>query len=43
MVGAIDLVLAGLLLRIGGQLLKGPYLPETAAGISRTTRTLRGR
>ena len=42
-VGAIDLVLAGLLLRIGGQLLKGPYLPETAAGISRTTRTLLGR
>ena len=29
-------------LRIGGQLLKGPYLPETAAGISRTTRTLLG-
>ena len=43
MVGAIDLVLAGLFLRIGGQLLKGPYLPETAAGISRTTRTLLGR
>ena len=42
-VGAIDLVLDGLLLRIGGQLLKGPYLPETAAGISRTTRTLLGR
>ena len=42
-VGAIDLVLAGLFLRIGGQLLKGPYLPETAAGISRTTRTLLGR
>ena len=29
--------------RIAGQLLKGPYLPETAAGISRTTRTLLGR
>jgi len=36
-------VLAGLLLRLGGQLLKGPYLPQTAAGISRTTRTLLGR
>jgi hypothetical protein len=42
-VGAVDLVLAGLLLRLGGQLLKGPYLPQTAAGISRTTRTLLGR
>ena len=42
-VGAVDLVLAGLLLRLGGQLLKGPYLPQTTAGISRTTRTLLGR
>ena len=41
-VGAVDLVLAGLLLRLGGQLLKGPYLPQTTAGISRTTRTLLG-
>ncbi|NBO29508.1 MAG: phage holin family protein [Synechococcaceae bacterium WBA_2_066] len=42
-VGAVDLLLAGLLLRLGGQLLKGPYLPQTTAGISRTTRTLLGR
>jgi len=43
LVGAIDLVLAGLLLRIGGIQLKGPYLPQTTAGLSRTTRTLLGR
>jgi len=42
-VGAIDLVLAGLVLRIGGQLTKGPYLPQTTAGITKTTRALLGR
>ena len=42
-VGAIDLVLAGLLLRIGGQLTKGPYLPQTIAGLTKTTRALLGR
>ena len=42
-VAAIDLVLAGLMLRIGGQLLKGPYLPQTTAGLTRTTRTLIGK
>jgi len=42
-VGAIDLVLAGLFLRIGGQLTKGPYLPQTTAGITKTTRALLGR
>jgi uncharacterized membrane protein YqjE len=42
-VGAGDLVLAGLLLRIGGGLLKGPYLPQTTAGIAKTTRTILGR
>ncbi|NQV11463.1 MAG: phage holin family protein [Cyanobacteria bacterium] len=38
-----DLVIAGLMLRIGGQLLKGPYLPQTTAGLSRTTRAIFGR
>jgi hypothetical protein len=42
-VALIDVVLAGILLRIGGQLLKGPYLPKTTAGITSTTRTLLGR
>jgi len=40
---AIDLLVAGLFLRVGGQLVKGPYLPETMAGLTRTTRALMGR
>ena len=40
---ATNLVLSGLLLRIGGQLSKGPYLPETMAGLTKTTRALVGR
>jgi uncharacterized membrane protein YqjE len=40
---ALDLVLAGLFVRVGGQLLKGPYLPQTAAGLSKTTKALLGR
>ncbi|MEB3201233.1 MAG: phage holin family protein [Synechococcus sp.] len=42
-VAALDLVLAGLFVRVGGQLLKGPYLPQTAAGLSKTTRAILGR
>ena len=40
---AIDLVVAGLFLRVGGRMLKGPYLPETMAGLTKTTRALIGR
>ena len=40
---AIDLVVAGVFLRVGGQMLKGPYLPETMAGLTKTTRALLGR
>jgi uncharacterized membrane protein YqjE len=40
---ALNLVLAGLFLRIGGQLTKGPYLPQTTAGLTKTTRALLGR
>ena len=40
---AANLVLSGLLLRLGGQLTKGPYLPETMAGLTKTTRALVGR
>ena len=43
LVAGIDIVLAGISLRLGGQLLKGPYLPETTAGLMRTTRALTGR
>ena len=42
-VAALNLVLAGLFLRVGGHLLKGPYLPETTAGLTKTTRAILGR
>jgi uncharacterized membrane protein YqjE len=42
-VAAVNLVLAGLFLRVGGHLLKGPYLPETTAGLTKTTRAILGR
>ena len=42
-VALIDVVLAGILLRIGGQLLKGPYLPKPPAGLPSPTRPLLGR
>jgi len=29
--------------RVGGQLLKGPYLPQTTAGITKTARAVLGR
>ena len=38
-----NLVLAGITLRIGGQVLKGPYLPQTLDGLSRTVRAVLGR
>jgi hypothetical protein len=41
--GAVNLGLSGVLLRIGGQLTKGPYLPETMAGLTKTTRAIVGR
>jgi len=39
----IDLVVAGLFLRVGGRMLQGPYLPQTMAGLSKTSRALLGR
>ena len=39
----INLSLAGISLRIGGYLAKGPYLPETLEGISKTTRAVLGK
>ena len=39
----INLVLAGMSLRIGGYLAKGPYLPETLEGISKTTKAVLGK
>ena len=40
---AINLVLAGMSLRIGGYLAKGPYLPETLEGITKTTKAVLGK
>ena len=40
---AINLVVSGVFLRVVGQLLKGPYLPQTTAGLGKTTRALLGR
>ena len=39
----INLALAGMSLRIGGYLAKGPYLPETLEGIAKTTKAVLGR
>ena len=39
----INLVLAGMSLRIGGYLAKGPYLPETLEGITKTTKVVLGK
>ena len=39
----INLALAGMSLRIGGYLAKGPYLPETLDGIAKTTKAVLGK
>ena len=39
----INLALAGMSLRIGGYLAKGPYLPETLQGITKTTKAVLGK
>ena len=39
----INLFLAGISLRIGGYLAKGPYLPETLEGIAKTTKAVLGK
>ncbi len=39
----INLTLAGLSLKVGGQLAKGPYLPETLEGITKTTKAVLGK
>lgn len=38
-----DIAIAGLSLRLGGKLAKGPYLPETLEGISKTTKAVLGK
>jgi len=39
----MNLALAGMSLRIGGHLAKGPYLPETLEGIAKTTKAVLGK
>ena len=39
----IDITLAGVSLRIGGHLTKGPYLPDTLEGISKTSKAVFGK
>ena len=38
-----NLLFAGISLRIGGQVLKGPFLPQTLEGVMKTVRALIGR
>ena len=41
--GVFDIILAGISLRIGGKLAKGPYLPETLEGLNKTTKAVLGK
>ena len=39
----IDLFLAGISLKLGGKLVKGPYLPQTLEGLGKTTKAVLGK
>ena len=39
----INIFIAGISLRLGGYLARGPYLPETLEGISKTSRAVFGK
>ena len=39
----VDLFLAGLSLKLGGKLVKGPYLPQTFEGLGKTTKAVFGK
>lgn len=41
--GVLDLFLAGVVLRVSGVLLQGPYLVKTRAGLTKATRLIVGR
>ena len=43
LIASIDLFLAGLSLKLGGQLAKGPYLPQTLEGLGKTTKAVLGK
>ena len=38
-----DIFFAGLSLKLGGQLAKGPYLPQTLEGLGKTTKAVLGK
>ena len=40
---SVDLFLAGLCLKLGGKLAKGPYLPQTLEGLGKTTKAVLGK
>ena len=40
---SIDLFIAGLSLKLGGKLAKGPYLPQTLEGLGKTTKAVLGK
>ena len=42
-IALMNIFFAGISLRIGGKLAKGPYLPETLEGISKTTKAVLGK
>ena len=39
----VDLCFAGLSLKLGGKLVKGPYLPQTLEGLGKTTKAVLGK
>ena len=39
----VDLFLAGLSLKLGGKLARGPYLPQTLEGLGKTTKAVLGK
>lgn len=43
MIILFDLFLAGLSFKLGGQLAKGPYLPQTLEGLGKTTKAVLGK
>ena len=43
MILLVDLFLAGLSLKLGGKLAKGPYLPQTIEGLGKTTKAVLGK
>ena len=43
LIEAVNQFLAGLSLKLGGKLAKGPYLPQTLEGLGKTTKAVLGK